>query len=375
MKKILYIHHGDINGGAPRSLKFLLERIDKNKYEPLVVYRCNKSDGIFFEETGTRTIYEPKIKPFHGSTVSGISIKQIIYNFVYAFPTYFATKNLIKEEHPDIIHINSTCLFMCAAASKRVNKSIKVLCHVREPLLPNFWGSILKYFCNRYCDRFVAIDAYDGHSVDPFEKKTSVIYNFVDFKTYNSDVESTVLRDELCLTRNDVIFLMLVRVSPENGILEIVSQWKELIHDSNAQLVIVGEIKNREVEYCRKCHEIADNVENIHILPFRKDAPQVIASSDVILCSFTQPHFARIIIEGAAMRKPAISVDIDGPRELIINGQTGYLYKNDIELKEHVFALMNDVELRERIGSNAEAYARKSFNADINAKATIDLYE
>lgn len=375
MKKILYIHHGDINGGAPRSLRFLIERLDRNKYDPVVVYRCNKNDGRFFEETGARAVFEPGIKPFHGSTVSGIDFKQVVYNFVYAIPSFFAARTVIKEEHPDIVHLNSTCLFMCAVAAKSINKKIKLICHVREPLLPNIWGSILRVMSNKYCDRFIAIDKFDGHSVDPKEKKTQVIYNFVDFNTYNMNITSTVLRDELNLSEDDVIFLMLVRVSPENGILEIVSQWRELIADNKANLVIVGEIEGREVEYCKRCHDIADKANNIHILPFRKDAPQVIASSDVIMCSFTQPHFARIIIEGAAMGKPAISVDIDGPRELIIDGDTGYLYHNGEELKKHVYNMVQNKALRNSIGMNAEQRARKEFNADINAQATIDLYE
>ncbi len=375
MKKVLYFHHGDINGGAPRSLRFLIERIDRAKYDPIVVYRCNRDDGSFFEEKGIRTIFEPGIKPFHGSTVSGIDFKQVIYNFVYAMPSFFAARKIIKKEHPDIVHVNSTCLFMCAAAAKSVGNNIKVICHVREPLLTNIWGSILKVMCNRYCDRFIAIDSFDGRSVDPEQKKTQVIYNFVDFNTYNSGVKSSVLRDELRLSRDDTIFLMLVRVSPENGIFEIVTQWRELIHEDKAHLVIVGEIEGREVEYCKKCHGIADQSKNIHILPFRKDAPQVIASSDVIMCSFTQPHFARVIIEGAAMGKPAISVDIDGPRELIIDGDTGYLYHNNEELKEQVYKMLCDEALRKSVGMNAEKNARKNFNADINAQATIDLYE
>ncbi len=375
MKKILYIHHGDINGGAPRSLRFLLEKLDRKKYTPVVIYRCNKSDGAFFEEVGVQTVYEPRIKPFHGSTVSGINCKQIIYNFVYAIPSYIAARRIIKKECPDIVHLNSTCLFMCGAAAKSVDKNIQVLCHVREPLLPNIWGNILKKMSNKYCDKFVAIDAFDGHSVDPEAKKTRVIYNFVDFKTYNLEVKSSILRDELNLSKDDIIFLMLARVSPENGVLEIVTQWREYIHDKKAQLVIAGEIEGREIDYCRKCHAIADEMENIHILPFRKDAPRVLAASDVILCSFVQPHFARAIIEGAAMGKPSISIDIDGPRELMIDGVTGYLYRDGEELQKHVLNMVAHEELIKRMGMNAEKFARKNFNADINAQATIDLYE
>ena len=51
---------------------------------------------------------------------------------------------------------------------------------------------------------------------------------------------------------------------------------------------------------------------------------------------FTQPHFARGIIEGAAMGKPALSTDIEGPRELVVDGTTGRFYHSGDELKELV---------------------------------------
>ena len=37
MKRVLYVHHGGTVGGAPRSLLFLLEQMDRRRYEPIVL--------------------------------------------------------------------------------------------------------------------------------------------------------------------------------------------------------------------------------------------------------------------------------------------------------------------------------------------------
>ena len=37
-KKILYIHHGKGIGGAPLSLLYLIENLDKQKYHPIVLF-------------------------------------------------------------------------------------------------------------------------------------------------------------------------------------------------------------------------------------------------------------------------------------------------------------------------------------------------
>lgn len=375
MKKIIYIHHGDLNGGAPRSLRFLIERLDKKIYQPVVIYRKGKEGLDFFCSAGAKTIIEPNIKPFHGSTVSRINIKQVIYNFFYAIPTYIAAKKIFKKENPDIVHLNSTCLFMCAKAAKAVNKKIKVICHIREPLQQNIFGKILKYMNNKYCDDFIAIDRYDATTVQTNKSKIDVIYNFVDFNSYNTNVVSNVLRKELLLNGQDVIYLLLARLSPSNGCFELICQWKKQINNKKNHLIIVGEIPGVEKEYTEKCHKEIVNVSNIHILTFRKDVEQVIASSDVMICPFTQPHFARAIIEGAAMGKPSLVVNIDGAKELVVENETGYIYNNSNELVHYVNILSENIACRKDMGKNAEKYALENFNADINAARTFLHYK
>lgn len=374
-KKVLYVHHGDIKGGAPMSLKFLLDKIDHGKYDTTVVCRTKIEDAKFFEDKYTAVIVEPKIKPFHGSTVSGINFRQVVFNFFYALPTYFSMKKIVKNNMPDIIHLNSTCLFMCAVAAKHVNKEIRVICHVREPLLSNIWGNILKVMCFKYCDKFVAIDEYDGKTVDPSGIKTRVVYNFVDFKKFDYRIKSNILREELQLQDDTVIFLVLARVSAENGILELAKMWKECNFDKRSQLVIVGEIQGREVEYTQKCHEYLDDLNNAHILPFRTDTVNVIASSDVMLCPFVQPHFARLVVEGAAMGKTTLSNLIDGPKELIVDGKTGMFYSSTEQFRECVQELTDDSSLRNALGQGAYQRAMICFDAEKNSRETFKVYE
>ena len=373
MIKILFFHHGDTKGGAPLSLKGLLENLDRNVFNSIVVCRSSINDTIFFKEICKKTVFCSHIKPFHGSVVSGISFKQILYNFIYAIPTFFAARSLILKYKPDIIYLNSTCLFMCAFAAKMTDNYSYVICHIREPLLSNIWGKILRIMNLKFCDKFISIDVFDGKSVDKTLKKTTVIYNFVDFNVFDISIKSNILRTELRIRDNAVIFLVMARLSKENGIIELIEQWARLIHDYNSQLVIIGEIPGREVKYTSACHKLANNKLNIHILPFREDVPEVISSADIIICPFTQPHFARSIIEGAAMGKPALSNYIDGPKELIKNSYNGFFYYDDDSLKSIVKELTYDALLREKLGKNAELFAKEKFDAYKNSMKIIDI--
>lgn len=376
--RILFVHHGGAEGGAPRSLLFLLKELDLSKYEPYVVVSYDY-DALrnMYEPIGAKVIYEPRIGAWHGSTVGRVSPGMLYANVRLALPTYLYAKKIVKRIHPDIIHINSTCLFIFAKAAKKYIKDTPIVCHVREPLLPGFWGNILRRGCQKYVDAFVAIEQYDLESVDARNKIAKVVYNFVDFDVYNTTVKSRVLRDELSLSDKDIIALYLARISPENGALEFIQACKDwLKKNRRVHLCVVGEIPGKNV-YQDKVVETAKGLSNIHILPFRTDVVNVIASSDFMVSPFQQPHFARSVIEGAAMGIPTIGTNVGGLKELIKDGKTGLLYDyaNPSDCLEQFVKMATDQDFRGNCGMNAEAFARECFDSKKNAKATFEIYD
>lgn len=376
--KILFVHHGGAKGGAPRSILFLLKKLDLNKYEPYMVVSYDYEVlRDMYESIGVKVIYEPRIGAWHGSTVGKMSLGMLYSNVRLAMPTYIYAKRIVKEIQPDIIHLNSTCLFIFAKATKDYKKDIPIVCHVREPLLPGFWGNIIRKGCQKYVDAFVAIEQYDLESVDTQNKIAKVVYNFVDFDIYNTAVKSTVLREELGLTDKDVVALYLARISPENGVLEFIQTCKTwLKKNRSVHLCVVGKIPGKSL-YQDKVVETAQGIDNIHILPFRSDVVNTIASSDFMVSPFQQPHFARSVIEGAAMGIPTIGTNVGGLRELIQDESTGLLYDytNPSDCVAKFMKMATDEDFRRNCGIKAEILARELFDSKKNAKATFEIYD
>ena len=376
--KILYVHHAGSTSGAPRSLLFLLKKLDLDKYEPyvLVAYDFEKLREMY-EEVGAKVIYDSRLGAWHGSTVSGMSIGMLYANLKLAYPTYKVAKTIVEQISPDIIHLNSTCLFVFAKAAKKYRPNVPIVCHVREPLLPNFWGNILKRGCHKYVDAFVAIEKYDLNSIDISNKLAKVVYNFVDFDVYNTAIKSIKLRNELKLQESDVLALYLARISPENGALEFVEQSQNFfIENPNVHLCFVGMSKNKS-EYEKKVERIVNKINNIHICGFRSDVVEILASSDFLVSPFQQPHFARSVIEAAAMGIPSIGTDIGGLNELIEDEVTGVLYKQDNseECLKKLERIALDTEFRKKCGFEAEKFAQQNFDADKNARETFEIYD
>lgn len=377
-KKILYIHHSGSNGGAPRSLALMIQKLDKNKYDPIVLTIRNGPPVELFKKCGAKVIVDEKMHPFHGSTVSGMTQKLFINNLLYAYPTYLRAKRIIRVIDPDIVHLNTTCLFMFAKAARDVLDDVKIITHVREPLLDSMAGKILEYMNHKYVDAYISISKYDESTVNTNNRISEIIYNFVDFKNYNSNIKSNKLKEELKINENSILFLYLARIAPSNGTLELISMAEKVIQKfPNYHFAIVGYDKSTENLYMLKAKEKSNSVPNIHLLEFRNDVPEVIASSNVVVCPFIEPHFSRAIIEASAMGIPSLATDIGGPNELIVHGETGLLFElnNYNSFYEAIVLLGENESLRNRMGTMAEKFAWEKFNGDINTKKVFDLYD
>ncbi|MFW6015398.1 MAG: glycosyltransferase family 4 protein [bacterium] len=378
MIRILYIHHGMSKAGAARSLSFLIKRLDTNIYEPTVLCFKDPLNIDLFSNAGAKVILDESLSPFHGSTVSGMSLRLIKTNFFNVYQTYKNIQKHIENINPDIIHLNSSCLFIAAKAAKKINKEIPVICHIREPLMGNIWGYILQYMNHKYVDEYIAIDSYALRSMTPKDKPSKIIYNFVDFNIYDRNKESSILRDELNIKKSEVLFLYLARIAPCNGTLRLLEIFKNVSNKhEDFHLAIVGDVSDNNNSYVLKVREACNQINNIHLVNFRKDVPDVIASSDIAICPFTEPHFARMIIEAAAMGVPSIGSNVGGVNELIIENKTGFLFDCETfsDLSRYIIKLGTDASLREEMGKNSYEFAKNNFDSNRNASEIFDIYK
>ncbi|WP_238903630.1 glycosyltransferase family 4 protein [Clostridium sp. YIM B02506] len=378
--KILYIHHSVSKSGAARSLSFLIEDLDKNIYDPIVLCRKDNDNIDLFQRAGAKVIMDKRFGPLHGSTVSGMNFIIFCSNILKAIPTYFIVKKYINNIKPDIVHLNSTCMCVAGKASKKVDSNIPVLVHVREPLLENIFGSILKKITYRYVDGYIAIDKNDMESVIMLpEKPHEIIYNFVDFKKYNNYIKSEIIRNELSIPQEDTIFICLGRIVKPNGVIEMIDEFTKVYPKYlNYHLVIVGDELENSSKYIKLVRERCNkHKSNIHLLPFRKDVPELLASSDILICPFIEPHFSRAVIEAAAMGIPTIASNVGGVNELVLDGKTGLFfdYNDFTQLPELIKKLGSNKDLIKLLGKNAAKFARKNFDSKINAKRTVKFYE
>lgn len=65
--------------------------------------------------------------------------------------------------------------------------------------------------------------------------------------------------------------------------------------------------------------------QSIHFLSGRDDVPALLRQSDIFVSSSNWEGFPTVILEAMAAQLPVVATDVGGSRELVRNGETGYL--------------------------------------------------
>ena len=112
--------------------------------------------------------------------------------------------------------------------------------------------------------------------------------------------------------------------------------------------------------YQKQMVELGVNPHHCHLYGPISDVKKEYLSSSVFVLPSRFEGFGLVIIEAMACGIPVVAFDCEnGPRSIIFDGETGFLIPPfDINaLADKVMLLISDVELRKRIGANAQKAA------------------
>jgi glycosyltransferase involved in cell wall biosynthesis len=361
LKKILYIHHSGNLGGAPRSLRLILDEVSKNKELDVDVLLLKDGPSRDVIDNGRVNIISSKgLFPFHGSTVSKITVKQALVNVFGLVSTLLNFKRYFTSEY-DIVHLNSTCLCFYAMLIRKANPKVKIYCHIREPLLNNIWGGVIRYISNKYVDHFFAISEFDALSVKPQVNKITVVHNYVNTDEYickpnNSCI--TTLKKELNV---ELVVAFFARLDEKNGICDFVELSKRFQSNSKCQFVIFGETGSEKANVQKA---LGSRKSNLSIYSMTSSVKSVLSDIDIIVCPFLVPHFSRSVIEAAALSKPSLIYNVGSLNELVLDNVTGYIAPvgSIDKLQEKLTYLLQNDNERKKMGCNARALAEEKFS-------------
>src|SRR3954470_2408587 len=133
--RLLAVHHGGGIGGAPVSLLKLLAALDRDEFEPHVLFTEKGDILAYARELNVEADVVPTGGAFFYSAHAQLTARSVAH-FVRTFPTAVETaRKMLRSRRPDLVHLNTSVLLAWAAAARR--ERLPVVWVVREVLGPN----------------------------------------------------------------------------------------------------------------------------------------------------------------------------------------------------------------------------------------------
>ncbi|RAS84342.1 hypothetical protein A3863_24385 [Priestia endophytica] len=167
-------------------------------------------------------------------------------------------------------------------------------------------------------------------------------------------------RMELQLKENEFVILCVAELNGNKNqrqLIESIYKIKEKYENVKCLLVGTG-------EDAQSLQEFIDQLklkENVHLLGFRRDIPELLAASDVVTLLSKREGLPKALLEALAASKPVVATNVRGNRDLVVDGHNGYLVPiSDVESTVNAFVKILDNPIRmKKMGTVSKEIVKK----------------
>ena len=368
MKKVLFFITKSNWGGAQKQVFDIASRLDKSRFQTLVVCGGN---GLLVD----------KLKEKNINNISIDNLKRDI-NILAEIKSFIEILRIIKKERPDTIHIHSPKAGGLVGLAGRILHIKNIIytshgwsfeedrSHLQKTLIKIFSWLIVVL---SHKTIVISKSEYERVCSWPFiSKKLITINNGIDDIEFLPKISAKEkLMENLPKEVQDKIIIGTIGELHKNKgyryAIEALSEIEKIIY------IIIGDgEENKELEELIK----QKNIKNIFLLGNIKNAPTYIKAFDIFLLPSIKEGLPYVLLESAKANIPIISTNVGGIGNLIENQKTGILInpKDPIAIREALnFALENPTKTT-LFADNLNNKIAKEYSIKDMIKKLEDLY-
>ncbi len=309
---------------------------------------------------------------------AGVPVTQIGKRLKFDPAAYWRLKRHITALRPDLVH---TWLFAANAYGRVAALAAGVRRIVAGERCVDPWKVWHELAIDRWLaqrtDRIVVnssgvSDFYSRHGIAA--DKCTLIPNGVG-PLPPSDVSRAELLAELKLPADTRLIGAVGRLWPQKRIKDLIwaADLLKVIRD-DVHLLVIGDGPHRaRLERFRRQVEIEDRV---HFLGHRSDVPRFMPHFDVVWLASEYEGLPNVIMEAMAAGVPVVASDIAGNRDLVVQGETGYLVPlgDRAAFARQTRILLDDAELSRRFGAAGRERVLREFSVERMIARHAELY-
>ena len=207
------------------------------------------------------------------------------------------------------------------------------------------------------------------------DERTVTVHEGIDLERVESAPPAR-LHEELWLPHQAPIVGNVAALVPHKGQRHLIEAAALVVRQvPDARFVIAGEGELRQaLERQIKEHHLEKHV---LLAGFRPDVLSVHKAFDIFVMSSVTEGLGTSLLDAMACARPIVATTAGGIPEVVADGETGLLVppRDHHALADAIVRLLNDSDLRRRLGEAGLARVRERFSADRMVRDTLRVYE
>lgn len=300
---------------------------------------------------------------------------------------YQQLKTILAEHEYALIHCHTPIGgFLTRLAARNRKIPVFYTAHGFHFYKGGPWASwLLFYPVERYLARMttelITINQEDYHLAKRrFASQTNVNHIpgvGVDFLEHYplSDKEKKQARAALFLNKTDFVMVYvgeLTKGKNQSFLIQAMPRVLSIRPDAMLLLLGYGAAKDQLTSQIKRL-----KLENhVRLLGFRQDVREIVNAADLVVSSSQREGLPKCLLEALAMGKPILASNCRGNRDLVANGENGFLFalKHKSDFLTKLKTLTDSEQLREKMGQRSLAMA-KPYEVNQVLSQMTSLYE
>lgn len=395
-RPILYVHHRSELGGAPTSLAYLLEHLDRSRFEPHVYCPEGPVTDVFMRAGAI--VHRGPVATFTHIWASTYRGRRwaLFARELARLPAHLREFRAVLRSHEfALVHLNDSPLVVAAWMARRAG--IPVVWHLRSSL-PEAEGpkrsAVLRWTIRRLAAAPIAISTDVAAS---FDVGAEIVPNPVDLQRFHAG-DAAEAKASLGLPRESPVVSFFGFLYPSKGYRDfLVAAALVRARGLDARFLVAGgAVRGKAFFRSRtgralKRAGLAEDYEAdaqelvvqlgldsaVRFVPFTLDPVTLYQASDVVVAPSRGPELARPIAEASACGRAVVAAGSVTGAGLLLPDETGIIVprRSPDALAAALERLLKDDEERMRLGMRGREHAEAFFDADASARQIMDVYE
>lgn len=301
---------------------------------------------------------------------------------------YRALVGLLREIQPDLVHTHSSKAGILgrAAAAKLGIPAVHTIHGAsfhfgQNPLAYEAYRLAEKWAAKR-CDKFISVcdamtEQYVEAGIAPRDKFVT-IYSGMEVEPFLAPPRPRdAVRAELGFSEGDIVIGKIARLFHLKGHEFVIAAASEVISQCpQVKFLFVGDgVLRSEFQQHIDSLGLSRHFVFTGLVPPDR-VPELIHAMDIVVHTSLWEGLARVLPQALIAGKPVVSYDVDGAREVVVSGETGYLLppQSVDELAQALTILAADPELRESFGQTGRSRFTEQFRHQTMTRRIREVY-